>query len=93
MTYVPVKTHNIADALSRAPIFPGTDELDIQVDTVLAYLAATRDPALDIVHESIDPDYQQCMEDIIEDTVTSHRACRAKETLTLANQLFFWHGM
>ena len=37
----------------------------------LAYLAATRDPALDIVHESIDPDYQQCMEDIIEDTVTS----------------------
>ena len=30
--YVPAKTHNIADALSRAPIFPGTDELDIQID-------------------------------------------------------------
>ena len=58
MIYV---THNIADALSRAPIFPGTDELDIQVDTALAHLAATCDPALKIVHESIDSDYQQCM--------------------------------
>ena len=68
-TYVPGKTHNIADALSRAPIFPGTDELDIQIDTALAYLAATKDPALNIVHESIDQDYQQCITDIIEDTV------------------------
>ena len=37
----------------------------------LRNLAATRDPALNIVHESIDPDHQQCMEDIMEDTVTS----------------------
>ena len=71
VTYVPGKTHNIADALSRAPIFPGTDELDIQIDTALAYLVATKDPALNIVHESIDQDYQQCITDIIEDTVTS----------------------
>ena len=59
VTYVPGKTHNFTDALFRAPIFPGTDELDIQVNMALAYLAATRDPALDIVHESIDPNYQQ----------------------------------
>ena len=70
VTYVPDKTHNIADALSRAPIFPGTDELDIQIDTALAYLVATKDPALNIVHESIDQDYQQCITDIIEDTMT-----------------------
>ena len=36
VTYVPGKTHNIADALSRAPIFPGSDDLDIQIDTALA---------------------------------------------------------
>ena len=71
MTYIPGKTHNIADALSRAPIFPGTDEVDIQINTALPYLAATKDPTLDIVHESIDPDYQLCMDDIIEDIVTS----------------------
>ena len=43
----------------------------IQVNTALAYVTATRDPALNIVHKSIYPNYQQCMEDIIEDTVTS----------------------
>ena len=31
VTYVPGKTHNIADALSRAPIFPGSDDMDIQI--------------------------------------------------------------
>ena len=58
VTYVPGKTHNMADTLSRSPIFPGTDELDIQIDTALAYLVATKDPALNIVHEAIDQDYQ-----------------------------------
>ena len=71
MTYVPGKTRNIADALSRAPIFPGSDKLDIRIDTALAYLVATKDPALNMVHESINHDYQQCITDIIEDTVTS----------------------
>ena len=101
----------------------------------LAYLAATRDLALDIVYESTDPDYQQCIEDVIGDTVTSRLSQELKnvkgdiiireglilldarrillptpaikpilaqlhvghagqeKTLTLANQLFFWHGM
>ena len=71
VTYVPGITHNIAEALSRAPIFSGTDKLNIQIDMALAYLIATRDPALNIVHEAIDQDYQQCMADIIEDTVIS----------------------
>ena len=57
--YVLGKTHDIADALSWAPIFPGTDKLNIQVNTALAHMAATRDSALKIVHESIDINYQQ----------------------------------
>ena len=36
VTYVPGKTYNIADALSRAPIFSGTDKLDIQINIALA---------------------------------------------------------
>ena len=57
VTYVPGKTHNITDALSRAPIFPGSDDLDIQIDTALAHLVTTSDPALQIIHECIDQDY------------------------------------
>ena len=72
MTYVPGKTHNIADALSRAPIFPGSDNLDIQIDTALAHLVTTSNPALQIIHECIDQDYTQCITDIQEGTSTSH---------------------
>ena len=49
VTYVPGKTHNIADALSRAPIFPGSDNMDIQIDTALAHLVTTSDPALKVI--------------------------------------------
>ena len=72
MTYVPGKTHNIADALSRAPIFPGSDDQDIPIDTALAYLVTTNNPALTIIHECIDEDYTQCMKDIQENSDTSH---------------------
>ena len=72
VTYVPGKTHNIVDALSRAPIFPGSDDLDIQIDTALAYLVTAGDPALQIIHECIDQDYTQCIKDIQEETNTSH---------------------
>ena len=69
---MPGKTHNIADALSRAPIFPGSDDLDIQIDTALAHLVTTSNPALQIIHECIDQDYTQCIKDIQEGTSTSH---------------------
>ena len=72
VNYVPGKTHNIADALSRAPIFPGSDDLDIQIDTALAHLVTTSDLALQIIHECIDQDYTQCITDIQEGTSTSH---------------------
>ena len=68
MTYVPGKTHNIADALSHGPIFPGSDDLDIQVDTALAHLVTTSEPALNVIYECIDQDYTQCFKDIEENT-------------------------
>ena len=72
VTYVPGKTNNIADALSRAPIFPGSDDMDIQIDTALAHLVTTSDPALIVIYERIDQDYTQCIKDIHEGTTTSH---------------------
>ena len=78
VTYVPGKTHNIADALSRYLIFPGSEDLDIQVDTALAHLVTTSDPALKIIFESIDKDYMQCIRDIEQNTKTSHLAEQLK---------------
>ena len=68
MTYVPGKTHNIADALSRVRIFPGSDDMDIQIDTALAHLVTTSDPALKVIYECVDQDYTQCITDIREGT-------------------------
>ena len=44
--WVPGKTHHIADALSRAPLFHADNELDTPTSTALAYLAYQQDPAL-----------------------------------------------
>ena len=46
--------------------------MDIQIDTALAHLVTTSDPALQIIHECIDQDYTQCIKDIQEGTSTSH---------------------
>ena len=72
VTYMPGKTHNTADALSRAPIFPGRDDMDIQIDTTLAHLVTTSNPALKVIYECIDQDYTQCITDIREGTNRSH---------------------
>ena len=71
MIYVPGKSHDITDALSRAPIFSVSDDLDIQVDTALAHLTTARNPALSIIYEAVDEDYKQCIIDIESNTATS----------------------
>ena len=45
--WVAGKTHFIADALSRAPVFSPEEETDLQVDTALTCLTTTKDTALD----------------------------------------------
>ena len=80
ITFVPGKTHYIADALSRAPIFPDSEELDIQVDTALAHLTITQDPALKIDCESIDNDHTQCKEEILKDTANSNLSQQLKSS-------------
>ena len=76
--YVPGRTHNIADALSRAPIFPGSEDLDIKVDTALAHLVTTSDPALKTIYESINSDYLECIQDSHNETKISQPAQQLK---------------
>ena len=70
--------HNIADALSRSPIIPGSKDMDIQVDTALAHLATTKDQALNVIYESIDSDYLQFIKDISNDTNISQLSKQLK---------------
>ena len=46
--------------------------MDIQIDTALAHLVTTSDPALKVIYECIDQDYTQCIKDIHEGTNVSH---------------------
>ena len=41
VNWVPGKTHYIADALSRAPLFSPQEELDLEIDTTIMCLVAT----------------------------------------------------
>ena len=55
----------IADTLSRAPLYAPEEDPDITIDTALTCLAATSDPAIDMVLSSIDDDYRLCTQDIL----------------------------
>ena len=69
--WVAGKSHRIADALSRAPVFPPDEEIDLQVDTALTCLLATCDPALSIVKYHIDENYKRFVKDIQCGSMTS----------------------
>ena len=69
--WVAGKTHRIADALSRAPVFPPDEDIDLQIDTALTCLLATSDPALSIVKQHIDSDYRQFAKDVTSGSMIS----------------------
>ena len=64
---VPGKKHQIADALSRAPLFEPEEEPDIIIDTALTCLCVTNDPSYPVLLDNIDSDYKLCCSDIIQD--------------------------
>ena len=71
VTWVPGKTHLIADALSRAPLFTPEEHPDLEVDTALSCLTMTKDPSIHIISDNIDEDYKLCVNDILHSTNTS----------------------
>ena len=76
--YVAGKTHYIADALSRAPLFVPEDDPDMVVDTALIALAVTDDPAFKVIQQNMDSDYVLCMNDILGETERSDLARKLK---------------
>jgi hypothetical protein len=62
--WVPGKTHYIADALSRAPLFAADDLSDMAIDTARTCLADTASPKLIEVLDDIDHDYRVLRKDV-----------------------------
>ena len=62
--WTPGKTHLIADALSRAPLFDAKDLPGLEIDTAIMCLSMTSSSSLDIIFLAIDDDYRLLLSDI-----------------------------
>ena len=64
VSWVPGKTHMIADALSRAPYFAGSEESEVYCNVVTC-LKVSSDPALDWLSQCNDRDYDNLRQAIL----------------------------
>ena len=62
--WVAGKTHFIADALSRSPIFRAADEEEVPIDTAIKCLQTTKDPCLNVITDAIDHEYEEMIKAI-----------------------------
>ena len=68
---VPGKTHLIADALSRAPLFSAKDLPGLEIDTAIFCLSQTSQPSIRLVYNAINDDYRQLVQDVIHNSTLS----------------------
>ena len=61
---MPGKTHYIAEAISRAPLFVPEELPDLEIDTAISCLAKTLQPSLNVVYAAIDDDYRKLIQDV-----------------------------
>ena len=94
MTWVPGKSHHIADALSRAPLFSPEETEDMYIDSARAYM--TQVPAmeqeLNLVLDSIDSDYVKFRHIVLNGTVFSPYSHQLKYVfgqLSIDNELVY----
>ena len=71
VSWVPGKTHLIADALSGAPLFSPQEQSDLEVDTAITYLVATSHPSMDVIYCAIDENYLDLFNDVLNGTSIS----------------------
>ena len=69
--WVPGKTHLIADALSRAPLFSAEDLPGLEIDTAISCLSQTCQPSIRLVYDAINDDYRQLVQDVISNSTSS----------------------
>ena len=73
VTWVPGKSHHIADALSRAPLFRTEETDDMYIDSARAYMTQipSMEQELNSVLDSIDSDYVKFRHDVLNGTINS----------------------
>jgi transposase InsO family protein len=76
--WVPGKTHYIADALSRAPLFAADDLSDMAIDTARTCLADTAKPKLTEVLDAVDEGYRELKSDVKNGKITGAAAQQLK---------------
>ena len=95
MTWVPGKSHLIADALSRAPLFAPEETEDIVIDTARICLAKFASGQLDIILDAIDADYTKLRSDVKNGSFHSIYAKQLKSVmpqLSVGKDLVYFDG-
>ena len=96
--WLPGKSHHIADALSRAPLFAGPEEEEeLSIDTARTCLTQVveKNPELQMILDGFDSDCTQFRRDILEDTCVSsysHQMKYVSGQLSVDEELVYVDG-